>query len=84
MSERLVSVAIIRNGKVHHGHQSHWQLRAELGDAEPYQSTAGDDEGFYTSTGRFVSRFEAADIASECGQLDRPMGRKLLSSDLNW
>lgn len=82
--ERLTSVAIIRNGKTHHGHKSHWQLRAELGDADPYKSIMSDDEGFYTDTGRFVSRIEAIDIACASGQLDRPLGRKLLSSDLNW
>lgn len=84
MAEKLVSVAIMRQGKVLHGHKSHWMLRAELGDAEPYKSTPGDDEGFYTDTGRFVSRIEAVDIACESGQLDRPLGRTLLSSDLNW
>jgi len=82
--ERLVSVAIKRRGEVHHGHKSHWQLRAQLGDPEPYKATAGDDEGFYTDAGRFVSRIEALDVACESGQLDRPMGRPLLSSDLNW
>ncbi len=82
--ERLVSVAIERNGELHHGHQSHWQLRAQLGDADPYKKSMGDSEGFYTSAGRFVSRWEAMDIACCSGQLDRPMGRELLSSDINW
>lgn len=42
-----------------------------------------DDQGFYTSKGRFVDRKEAMNIAVECGQVDeRLKGRDLFSEDL--
>lgn len=42
-----------------------------------------EDQGFYTSRGRFVERREAMDIAVECGQVDeRLKGRDLFSEDL--
>ena len=40
-----------------------------------------NDQGFYTSYGRFVSRKEAARIALECGQISRPT-EDLFSEDL--
>jgi hypothetical protein len=50
--ERLVSVAIIRDGQTHHGFKSHAELRASLNDADPYKRNSGDTEGFWTSLAR--------------------------------
>jgi hypothetical protein len=80
----LVSVAIKRDGEVHsYGFKSHWEVRATLGDQDPYRKSLGDDEGFLTSEGRFVGRWEAGDIAALAGQIGRPMGRELLSADID-
>jgi hypothetical protein len=84
MAEKLVSVAIKRNGEIHSfGFKEHWRVRAALGDQDPYRKRLGDAEGFLTAEGRFVSRWEAADIAALAGQISRPMGRELLSADIN-
>ncbi|QDM32120.1 hypothetical protein FNL55_12810 [Tardiphaga sp. vice352] len=84
MTERLVSVAVRRDGEIHsRGFKSHWDLRAALGDAEPWNKNRSDEEGFLTSEGRFVGRWEAAAVAFEAGQ-SSGCGRELLSSDINW
>ena len=83
--ERLVSVAIVREGRVHsRGFKSHAQLRAALGDAEPYRDMVRprDVEGFLTSLGRFVNRREAVHVANESGQCRGRVG-ELLSSDID-
>lgn len=84
--ERLVSVAIRRNGNTHHGFLEHWRIRAVLNpeNPEPTRHVPGDIEGFMTSTGRFVTRREAEPVAVAAGQLSGPLGRDLLSSDLKW
>ena len=81
--ERLVSCAIIRDGEIHHGQRSHAGIRGNLGDKTPYEKFPGDQEGFYTSNNRFVTREQAKRIGEESGQC-RPMARELLSSDINW
>lgn len=87
-SERLISVGIIRNGVTYGaGFDSHAALRASLGDALPSTSQLNDEEGFITSTGRFVSRWCAVPIAVDAGQISdmwNNAGRRLLSSDINW
>ena len=89
-AERLVATAIMRDGKMlERGFQSHWQLRAALNPerANFNQHVDGDIDGFVTSTGRFVDRFEARDVAIASGQIG-PMWkdavRDLLSADVNW
>ena len=82
--ERLVSVAIIRDGETHHGGRSHWELRHHLGDADPSYSRPGDQEGFWTSKDRFVDRQEAILVALGARQISRPQQRELLSSDVRW
>lgn len=83
---RLVSVAIMRDGTLHKGFKSHAELRRSLGDKDPYKSTPGDEEGFYTSDEQFVPRHRAKYIAADAGQA-RPeiarMGREFLSSDID-
>lgn len=84
--ERLVSVAIIRGGEVHsRGFKSHGELRAALGDDAPYEQRRrpADQDGFLTSTGRFVDRREAVQIANASGQCHGRVG-ELLSSDIDW
>ena len=41
-----------------------------------------DDQGFYTSNGRFVTREEGLVIAREAGQVDKIIGGLLTSEDL--
>lgn len=81
--ERLVSVAIKREGEVHsRGFKGHSQLRAALGDDFPGMPLPGDVDGFLTSTGRFVTREEGKQVAVAAGQCV-PMARELLSSDID-
>ncbi len=82
--ERLESAAIERDGKIHGGHRSHYELRRSLGDPNPQTSNLADTEGFLTTTGRFVSRREAQDVAIVAEQIRSAIGRPLLSSDINW
>jgi hypothetical protein len=66
---------------------SHAQLRSRLGDDIIYESRPGDQEGFVTSEGRFVTRLQAVRIGVEAGQLSDQwltVRRDLLSSDINW
>lgn len=82
--ERLTASALIRDGEIHsRGFKEHWQIRAALGDADPYRKSPADQYGFMTSEGRFVTRSEAMAIGEKSGQCVR-MGRELLSSDVNW
>lgn len=82
--ERLIACAIIRNGVTEsRGFKEHWRIRAALGDSNPHESNTGDQEGFITSNGRFVNRYEARLIAEEAGQAVASI-HPLLSSDINW
>lgn len=82
--ERLKCAAIQRDGKVHDGLRSHYELRQSLGDALPQTSNLNDVEGFLTSKGRFVTREEAQDVALAAGQIRSLQRRPLLSSDIDW
>lgn len=82
--ERLKCAAVLRNGKVHDGLRSHYELRNALGDPSPQTSNPNDIEGFLTTTGRFVNRNEAQDVAIAASQIRSVIGRPLLSSDINW
>lgn len=79
IKEKLVAVAIIRDGKTHHGFKSHRELRQWLGDTDPAITQKGDREGFWTSTKRFVSRHEAKEVL---GGRWTQVARPLLSSDV--
>lgn len=82
--EHLVAVAIIRDGVTEsRGCRSHYELRRMLGDAHPLERRRDDEEGFLTSTGRFLDRDEAAQIGEIAGQCQRSR-RELLSSDITW
>lgn len=81
--ERLVACGIIRDGVTHsYGFKSHGDIRRKLRDENWSNSRPGDEEGFITSEGRFVSREEANRIGAAAGQCVR-MGRKFLSSDID-
>jgi len=82
--ERLKCAAIMRDGKIHDGLRSHYELRSALGDRSPQTSQLTDVEGFLTTKGRFVDRAEAQDVALLAGQLRSAQGRPLLSSDIDW
>ncbi len=90
MTERLTCVAIRRGGEVlQRGFQSHWELRYSLDPSllDPRQTVSGDEDGFYTSEGRFVDRSDAVEVAVNAGQLSPGWlraQRKLLSSDIDW
>lgn len=81
-TERLVSVAIERDGEVHKGFTSHSKLRRSLGDENPYEHTHGDIEGFWTSENRFLDRREANQVGHLAGQCAL-LTRQFLSSDVN-
>lgn len=82
--EHLRAAAIIRGGAVlERGFKSHYELRAALtGDGDHREPN--DIEGFVTTSGRFVGRREAKDVAVACGQLKPGMTREVLSSDIDW
>lgn len=42
-----------------------------------------EDQGFLTSTGRFVDRYEAFEIAKESGQLSPTLTRVTIPAELN-
>lgn len=86
-SERLMSAAIIRDGKTESGSRSHYELRMRLDPADAHRSRLTDVEGFMTSTGRFVDREEAKQVAMAAGQISlmwKTATRSLLSSDIDW
>ena len=81
--ERLTACYIRRDGETYsYGFRSHYDIRKRLGDADPLASKPGDEEGFITSSGRFVNRREAVLIGVKAGQCSE-MSRELLSSDIN-
>lgn len=85
--ERLVSVGIYRDGLIHGDGlsiRSHYMLRAIMGDEDPERRKRDDIEGFITSTGRFLDRDSAKDIAIAAGQVDPGQRREILSSDIQW
>ena len=81
--ERLICCALVRDGVTHKGFRNHSDLRGQLGDDEPYRAKAGDTYGFWTSRERFVSRWEAAYVGYEAGQVRTP-DVELLSSEVAW
>jgi len=80
----LISCAIMRDGFLHRGYQSHANLRGSLGDPDPYTEKPTDISGFFTSDGRFVTRSEAQPIALAASQIRQLQNRPLLSSDIDW
>ena len=84
MTERLVAVAIMRNGELLKAPNSTWSHAELRGWKDPVPT---DTHGFMTSAGRFVDRREARDVALAAGQIDkswRDAKRDLLSSDVRW
>lgn len=86
--ERLEFAAIKRDGETHsRGFREHSKIRASLRDADPYKQNPTDEEGFLTTTGRFVDRGEAREIGVASGQLGKMWEtacRNVLSSDIDW
>ena len=78
VQERIVEAAIQQNGQVYTGHK-HYMIMQKI-----YKETGEmitGVEGFVTSTGRFVTRAEAARIAFKAGQIKLPK-TELNSDDL--
>jgi len=88
MTIRLTGVAIKRDDQIHlSNYQYHDHLRKELGDEDCYHEPPGDESGFCTSEGNFLTRHEAIPIGLASGQLSphwNEAGRDLLSSDIIW
>ena len=64
--ETVASAAVkLADGTVHTG-KTHGQIVGELGDAD----LSGADDGFVTSTGRYVTREEGMQIAKASAQMD--------------
>jgi len=83
-TERLVECALIdRDGALHHGFKSHYDLRASLGRSHPHQQDVDDTYGFWTSAKRFVDRREGNPIAAVSGQCVL-LQREMLSADVDW
>jgi hypothetical protein len=86
--ERLVAVAIRYGGTVYrwptegrHG----WVIEQMIRDGLPREAVFAQNQGFVTSTGRFVTRQEAVEIARKARQLRREIGRaRTLFSEDCW
>lgn len=85
--ETIVAAALCRNGLIYT-----MPKRARHGDiirhvdvnhGATHNPFLPDEQGFITSTGRFVSRRVAAGVAIDAGQIDSPQwGAELYSEDL--
>ncbi len=84
--ERLVACCLKRNGgMISRALKTHAAIRHFLGDANPYVEKPGDECGYFTSTGRYVNRREAAAVGVGAGQLPEGWGdREVLSCDIEW
>lgn len=80
---RLVGCYIRRGGAVHSGFKSHYHIRAFLGHTDPLKEKEDDECGFVDSEGNLLSRREAMKVGAAAGQCEM-VGRKLLSSDIDW
>lgn len=86
MGERIVAAAVVYNGvtcslpaPARHGDIMHTIARHVGEDRWPVDGISG----FLTSSGQFVSRIQAARVAVEAGQIDKPKwGAHLYSEDL--
>lgn len=92
MNEKIICAAVRFNGKVWMGHRHmyaldamHNELSYTMNRKEMIEQKTDQDQGFVTSTGRYVSREEAWNIAKREGQIiDRDYQREgcLFSEDL--
>lgn len=64
-------------------YRSHSEIRIKLKYDDPYKEKRGDVHQFVTSEGRVVTRWEGAHVAAAAGQCQSPLGRELLSSDID-
>lgn len=80
---KLTSCAIIKDGTIHSGCKTHYDLRSKLNYEDPYKSDPDDIEGFMTSNGSFVDRTEAARIAYISDQTHGYLN-KLQSDQVLW
>lgn len=86
--EIIICAAVRHDNKVWRGHR-HPQALAAMKDTLSYtmnrkemmEQKVGEDQGFLTSTNRYVNRTEAAQIAREAGQITHK-NIELYSEDL--
>lgn len=88
MQEIIICAAIrMSDGYLVRGHRHHNCIRT-ASEIPKYEGEKwhGDDQGFITSTGRYVDRKEAFEIASKANQLKYDLSRattkELYSEDL--
>lgn len=77
VGEKIICSAVRFKDKVWMGHRHmhameamHNQLSYTMNRKEMNEQQTDRDQGFITSTGRYVGREEAWDIAEKCGQLN--------------
>ena len=87
-AESILSAAIFVGGVIHSipqpGRHHHIIDKMVVNGMKPWQWSS-NDQGFLTSTGRFVNRFEAMNIAKNSGQLlgkSPTVENELFSEDL--
>jgi len=61
--------------------ENHGAALTSLEDAEPYYEEENIEEGYVTSTGRFVERKEGYRIAVENEQIEKSLNFGMLTSD---
>lgn len=82
----LVACGLIRHGDElgqGAGYRSHAEIRRALGDENPYVEREGDICGFWSSEGKFLTRYQASFVGAAAGQVSRE-GYAILSSDVSW
>ena len=79
-NEFVIESAILYKDKTYTGRR-HCDIIALIIQETGVYSVRGEEQGFVTSSGRFVSRNEAAEIAFRNGQIKSSKGR-LFSEDL--
>ena len=79
----LKSCAIKRGAMTHCGMNSHYDIRAKMGDITPTKSNPDDIEGFMTTDDQFVDRVKAREIGAAAGQC-HPRGGELISADVGF
>ena len=86
MSERIVSAACVIYGAIVSlpPPARHHTILARLADLRPDIVLGPKDQGFLTSTGRYVGRVEAAEIAVSSGQVNELTAPPRLFSEDLW
>jgi hypothetical protein len=76
---KIAAAAILRDGRAWTGIRHHLIMRQMVEELGPGIAPIDDPQGFVTDDGRFVEREEAAKIAFDAGQIQKP--KKVLFSE---